>query len=144
VPGDTPGLAATEAPPGAVAPAVKAPERTRRLGLDGLPSHTLALSSLAVPKPSAKRQRKPGRISNRWSSTAYAQARLPLAVTIPEAAELLGRSVPDVRRAAREVEPYRHADGSARWPLRELARVLADCGGVRELGLLCPSGVVDL
>jgi hypothetical protein len=61
-------------------------------------------------------------------------------VTIPEAAELLGRSVPDVRRAAREVEPYRHADGSARWPLRELARVLADGGGVRELGLLVQAG----
>jgi hypothetical protein len=42
--------------------------------------------------------------------------------------------VPDVRRAARQVESYWHADGSARWPLRELARVLADCGGVRTRG----------
>ena len=56
----------------------------------------------------------------------------PRAVTIPEAAELLGRSVPDVERAAREVEPYWHADGFPKWPLRELARVLADCGGVRR------------
>jgi hypothetical protein len=53
----------------------------------------------------------------------------PLAVTIEEAAELLGRSARDMRRTARHVEPDRHADGSACWPLRELARVLADAGG---------------
>jgi hypothetical protein len=51
-------------------------------------------------------------------------------VTIPEAAEALGRSVPDVRRAARQVKPYQHADGTPRWPLRELARALADVGGI--------------
>jgi hypothetical protein len=56
---------------------------------------------------------------------------VPRAVTIAEACELLNRSVPDVERATRDVEPYRHANGTPRWPLRELARVLADAGGVR-------------
>jgi hypothetical protein len=77
-------------------------------------------------------------------SWAQRMTERPLAVTLDQAAELLDRSVSDVRRAAREVEPYWHANGTPRWPLRELARVLADCGGVRELGLLRPSGVVDL
>ena len=55
----------------------------------------------------------------------------PLAVTIDQAAELLAIPRPVAARLAAQVEPYRHADGSERWPLRELARVLADCGGVQ-------------
>jgi hypothetical protein len=41
------------------------------------------------------------------------------------AAQLLGRPLPTVERAARKVEPYRHADGSPRWSLRELAKALS-------------------
>jgi hypothetical protein len=52
-------------------------------------------------------------------------------VTVAEAAELLGVTVAEAARLARDVVPYRHADGSDRWPLRELARGLADCGGIR-------------
>jgi hypothetical protein len=62
------------------------------------------------------------------------------AVTVAEAAELLAVPLRDVRRAASQVKPYRHADGSDRWPLRELARVLADAGRVvgPELGPFLP------
>ena len=34
------------------------------------------------------------------------------------------------RLLASTVQPHRHQDGSERWPLRELARVLADTGRV--------------
>jgi hypothetical protein len=54
-----------------------------------------------------------------------------LAVTLAEAADALGLPLAEVERLARSVEPYQHHDGTERWPLRELARVLADCGPVR-------------
>jgi hypothetical protein len=44
----------------------------------------------------------------------------PVAVTIDQAAELLGVSVEQVEAAARQVEPYRHQDGTPRWSLFEL------------------------
>jgi hypothetical protein len=53
-----------------------------------------------------------------------------LAVTIDQAAEALGVPVRDVERAARRVEPYIAAGGVPKWPIRELARTLADCGRV--------------
>lgn len=45
----------------------------------------------------------------------------PVATTLPDAAELLGVDLPSVEVAAHQIEPYRHADGSARWSLRRLA-----------------------
>jgi hypothetical protein len=38
----------------------------------------------------------------------------PLAAELPQVAELLGRPLAEVRRAARRVEPYIAADGSPR------------------------------
>jgi hypothetical protein len=46
----------------------------------------------------------------------------PVAATVEDAAELLGLPLRRVRQAAERVEPYRHADGSGRWSLRELER----------------------
>lgn len=80
-------------------------------------------------KPNPAFAREPGRSSNNWSSTGLAPSR-PLAVTIAEAAELLDLPVRTVRRYVRHIEPYRHADGSPRWSLKELARFHADTGRV--------------
>jgi hypothetical protein len=65
----------------------------------------------------------------RWSSTGSV-GHGKLAVNIPEAAEALGVSEGMARLLASTVQPHRHQDGSERWPLRELARVLADTGRV--------------
>jgi hypothetical protein len=75
--------------------------------------------------PRAANQRE----SARWASTGLTAQR-KLAVTIGEAAEVLGIPEPMVERLACGVRPYQHADGTPRWPLRELARALADCGGI--------------
>jgi hypothetical protein len=45
----------------------------------------------------------------------------PVAATLPDAAVLLGAELAAVEAAARTVEPYRHADGSPRWSVGELA-----------------------
>jgi hypothetical protein len=66
-----------------------------------------------------------------WAGAGFAHTTRPLAVTIDQAAELLDIPRDMAARLARDVQPYRHRDGSARWPLRELARALADCDGVR-------------
>jgi hypothetical protein len=58
-------------------------------------------------------------------------------VSIDEAAELLDIPRPMAARLARDITPYVCADRSLKWPVRELARALADCGGIRaraELG----------
>ena len=60
---------------------------------------------------------------------------MPVAVDLDRAAGLLGVPLADVRRAAARVEPYTAADGSLKWPLRELARWLA--GGT---GRIVPRG----
>jgi hypothetical protein len=89
-----------------------------------------------MPKPNPAFARPPSAASEHWSETGAAPAR-PLAVTVEEAARLLDIPLPMASRLARELQPYVHADGSYRWPLKELARALADCGGVRtraELG----------
>jgi hypothetical protein len=51
-----------------------------------------------------------------------------LAVTIAEAAELLGISEAQARALTLEVEPYLAAGGVRKWPLKELARALAGTG----------------
>jgi hypothetical protein len=84
-----------------------------------------------VKAPSTKHQRRPGRASLDWVETGAGPGR-PLAVTVAEAAELLDVTIAEATRVAGAVQPYTHADGSYRWPLRELARALADCGGVRS------------
>lgn len=56
----------------------------------------------------------------------------PVAATLPHAAALLGADLAAVELAAREVEPYQHADRSPRWSVGELvsARLgLADRDG---------------
>lgn len=90
-----------------------------------------------MAKANPKHARKPSQDSNRWSSIGYGVPR-PLAVDLDQVAELLAIPRPMAARLARDIEPYRHADGSARWPLRELARALADCGGVRTRAELGP------
>jgi hypothetical protein len=55
-----------------------------------------------------------------------------LAVTVEQAAEALNITVEQARLLARDVQPYQAADGTERWPLRELSRVLA--GGGRVVG----------
>jgi hypothetical protein len=45
----------------------------------------------------------------------------PVAATLPDCAALLGAELPAVEAAARHVTPYRHADGSPRWSVGELA-----------------------
>jgi hypothetical protein len=67
-------------------------------------------------------RRRPGGAAEMWGQRMSQQ---PLAVTVEQAAARLGVPLSMVRRAAARIEPYRHADGSPRWPLRELARWLA-------------------
>jgi hypothetical protein len=52
----------------------------------------------------------------------------PIAATVEDAAELLGLPLPRVAAAAARVTPYRHADGSGRWSVRELERELGQPG----------------
>jgi hypothetical protein len=54
---------------------------------------------------------------------------VPVAATLPDAAELLGADLAAVEAAAVDISPYRHADGSARWSVGELAARL----GLAEL-----------
>jgi hypothetical protein len=56
---------------------------------------------------------------------AVAEHGRPLAAGLPRVAELLGRPLAEVRRAARRVEPYIAADGSPRWSVRLVAAELA-------------------
>jgi hypothetical protein len=49
----------------------------------------------------------------------------PLAAELPTVAELLGRPLAEVKRAARRVEPYIAADGSPRWSVRLVGAELA-------------------
>jgi hypothetical protein len=49
----------------------------------------------------------------------------PLAAELPLVAELLGRPLAEVKRAARRVEPYIAADGSPRWSVRLVGVELA-------------------
>jgi hypothetical protein len=48
----------------------------------------------------------------------------PVAVTLPDAAELLAEDLARVEQAAAAVEPYRHANGSPRWSVMLLEREL--------------------
>ena len=48
----------------------------------------------------------------------------PVAAPLPVVAELLGVPLGRVLIAAGRVEPYRHADGSPRWSVRELELAL--------------------
>jgi hypothetical protein len=50
----------------------------------------------------------------------------PMAVTAEEAAEQLGIPLPLVREYCQTIEPYHHADGSERWPLREIRQLHAN------------------
>lgn len=56
---------------------------------------------------------------------AVAEHGRPLAAELPRVAELLGRPLAEVKRAARRVEPYLAADGSPRWSVRLVAAELA-------------------
>ena len=71
-----------------------------------------------------KHQRKPGRDSNRWSSTGFGVPRA-LAVDLAEAARQLHITDELAEELASQVTPYLHRDGSPRWSLRALRRVLA-------------------
>jgi hypothetical protein len=65
--------------------------------------------------------------SKRQRETVMGQYAADPPLAVPDlaiAAQLLGRPLPMVERAARKVEPYRHADGTPRWSLRELAIAL--------------------
>jgi hypothetical protein len=57
-----------------------------------------------------------------------------------ELAEALGVPLRDVERVPRPVEPYIAHGGIHKWPLRELARVLADTGRVVPSALLGAPG----
>jgi hypothetical protein len=66
--------------------------------------------------------RKP---ANTWASTGTWGDDTPLAVPdLAIAAQLLSRPVGEVRRAARKVTPYPHADGTPYWSLRQLGLAL--------------------
>jgi len=56
---------------------------------------------------------------------AVAGCGTPLAAELPKVAELLGRPLVEVKRAARRVEPYVAADGSPRWSVRLVGAELA-------------------
>jgi hypothetical protein len=62
---------------------------------------------------------EPGGERQRFTSLfASAEYGTPLAAELPQVAELLGRPLAEVKRAARRVEPYIAADGSPRWSVR--------------------------
>jgi hypothetical protein len=65
---------------------------------------------------------EPGRFASLF---AAAENGTPLAAELPRVAELLGRPLVEVKRAARRVEPYVAADGSPRWSVRLVAAELA-------------------
>jgi hypothetical protein len=54
-------------------------------------------------------------LHDRW------KGRLPVAVTLAAAAELLAVDPRQVRRVAAKLQPYVHADGSLRWSLAAIA-----------------------
>jgi len=60
-----------------------------------------------------------GRFASLFAAAEYGT---PLSAELPKVAELLGRPLAEVKRAARRVEPYIAADGSPRWSVR-LVRV---------------------
>ena len=60
------------------------------------------------------------------SATFVAPTFEPLAVTLDQAAELLGKPVDEIQAAAAQVQPYTHHDGSPRWSLRELRIALGE------------------
>jgi hypothetical protein len=63
-----------------------------------------------------------GRFASLFAVAEYGR---PLAAELPKVAELLGRPLPEVKRAARRVEPYIAADGSPRWSVRLVGVELA-------------------
>lgn len=75
--------------------------------------------------------------AGKWSSDG-APTHQRLAVTLEQAAEQLGVPLRDIKRAAVGVEPYIAHGGVKKWPIRELARVLADCGRVVDASYLRP------
>jgi hypothetical protein len=56
-----------------------------------------------------------GRFASLFAAAEYGT---PMAAELPKVAELLGRPLVEVKRAARRVEPYLAADGSPRWSVR--------------------------
>jgi hypothetical protein len=76
-----------------------------------------------MAKPSRKHQRRPRPASHDWSSTGGAPAG-PLAVPLREAARQLGITEQLAEELATRVEPYAAFDGTSRWSLLELRRVL--------------------
>jgi Ser/Thr protein kinase RdoA (MazF antagonist) len=69
---------------------------------------------------------EPGGERQRFASLfASAEHGMPLAAELPKVAELLGRPLAEVKRAARRVEPYIAADGSPRWSVRLVETELA-------------------
>jgi hypothetical protein len=68
----------------------------------------------------------PGGVPERFASLfAVAGYGTPLAAELPTVADLLGRPLAEVKRAARRVEPYIAADGSPRWSVRLVGVELA-------------------
>jgi hypothetical protein len=65
-------------------------------------------------------------MTDNWSGTGKLHhGDVPLAVPdLAIAAQLLGRPLPMVERAAQEVEPYRHTNGWPVWSLKKLAIAL--------------------
>jgi hypothetical protein len=63
-----------------------------------------------------------GRFASLFASAEHG---MPLAAELPKVAELLGRPLVEVKRAARRVEPYIAADGSPRWSMRLVGVELA-------------------
>jgi hypothetical protein len=63
-----------------------------------------------------------GRFASLFAAAEYVT---PLAAELPTVAELLGRPLAEVKRAARRVEPYIAADGSPCWSVRLVAAELA-------------------
>jgi hypothetical protein len=52
-------------------------------------------------------------------------------VSVDEAAQLLGISRPTAERHCSVLVPYICADGTLKWPLREVAKLHANVGGAR-------------
>jgi Ser/Thr protein kinase RdoA (MazF antagonist) len=76
---------------------------------------------------------EPGGDRGRFASLfTAAENGTPLAAELPKVAELLGRPLAEVKRAARRVEPYIAADGSPRWSVRLVAVELAAAPRRRE------------
>jgi hypothetical protein len=95
--------------------ATQLPRRRRspaRAGARRRPGH-------AIGSRAGEERTRNGRGGGNFSALQTAEVYgLPLAAPLPLAAELLGRPLPEVERAAAKVAPYRHVDGSPRWSVR--------------------------